>query len=351
MTAKEHRHNLHVLAEDGFCEFETKKYIMDALKPLGCELYEVGATGIIAYFDFGKSTVSAFRAEMDALPTGRKTGIDFVSESTGFAHMCGHDGHMAMLLGFAGRISSESPTCNAMCIFQPAEEKRGGAESIVFSEEYERHRPERMFAIHLMPKLEKGRLFSRAGAICAGSSEVKATFFGDAVHITEPRRADAIGKAAEFYLAVMAGTEKDNVFLRFGMMSGGTAGNITPEKVEFSGTARYFSSRARRKCEALLSSAKNYGGDYVFTDYAPPVVNDKTLFRLSGCEKLPSPVLCADDFSVYGKRGAKTLYMFLGAGNVPLLHSPDFDFDETVLSVGTEKFIALCKNEKISSTI
>ena len=106
MTAKEHRHNLHVLAEDGFCEFETKKYIMDALKPLGCELYEVGATGIIAYFDFGKSTVSAFRAEMDALPTGRKTGIDFVSESTGFAHMCGHDGHMAMLRDFAGRISS-----------------------------------------------------------------------------------------------------------------------------------------------------------------------------------------------------------------------------------------------------
>ena len=68
MTAKEHRHALHSLAEEGFCEFETKKYILNALKPLGCEVYEIGETGVIAYFDFVKSTTSAFRAEMDALP-------------------------------------------------------------------------------------------------------------------------------------------------------------------------------------------------------------------------------------------------------------------------------------------
>ena len=179
MTAKEHRRALHRLAEEGFCEFETKKYILNALKPLGCEVYEIGETCVIAYFDFGRSTSSAFRAEMDALPVQERTGLEFASENEGFMHACGHDGHMEMLLEFAERVSSDGALCNVMCVFQPAEEKRGGAETIVLSGEYKRLKPDRVFAVHLRPGLEKGKLFSRAGAICAGSSEVEATFPGD----------------------------------------------------------------------------------------------------------------------------------------------------------------------------
>ena len=105
MTAKEHRHALHSLAEEGFCEFETKKYILNALKLLGCEVYEIGETGVIAYFDFGKSTTSAFRAEMDALPLQERTGLGFASENEGFMHACRHDGNTPMMLEFAERVS------------------------------------------------------------------------------------------------------------------------------------------------------------------------------------------------------------------------------------------------------
>ena len=349
MTAKAHRHALHSLAEEGFCEFETKKYILNALKPLGCEVYEIGETGVIAYFDFGKSTTSAFRAEMDALPLQERTGLGFASENEGFMHACSHDGHMAMLLEFAERVSSEGALCNVMCVFQPAEEKRGGAETIVLSNEYKRLKPDRAFAIHLRPGLEKGKLFSRAGAICAGSSEIEATFPGDAVHITEPRYSDAIENAARFYLNVK--TAEKEIFLRFGKMMCGTAGNVTPLSAELFGTARYFSQAEREKCEGLLSTAENYGGTYKMTEYAPPAINDEELFRLSGCGTLREPLLCADDFSVYGFCGARALYMLLGTGDTPPLHSPYFDFDDDILPVGTEEFIALCKNEKISNVV
>ena len=350
MTAKEHRRVLHRLAEEGFCEFETKKYILNALKPLGCGVYEIGETGVIAYFDFGKSTAAAFRAEMDALPLQERTGLGFASENEGFMHACGHDGHMAILLEFAERVPFEGALCNVMCVFQPAEEKRGGAETIVLSEEYKRLKPDRAFAIHLRPWLEKGKLFSKAGAICAGSSEIEATFPGDAVHITELRYSDAIEKMARFYLDIKTAAEEE-IFLRFGKMMCGTAGNVTPLSAELFGTARYFSQDERKKCESLLSAAENYGGTYKMTEYAPPVINDEELFRLSGCGTLREPLLCADDFSVYGLRGARALYMLLGTGETPPLHSPYFDFDDDILSVGTEKFIAICKNEKISSTI
>ena len=349
MTAKEHRHALHSLAEEGFCEFETKKYILNALKPLGCEVYEIGETGVIAYFDFGKSTTSAFRAEMDALPLQERTGLGFASENEGFMHACSHDGHMAMLLEFAERVSSEGALYNVMCVFQPAEEKRGGAETIVLSNEYKRLKPDRAFAIHLRPGLEKGKLVARAGAIGAGSAEIEATFPGDAVHITEPRYSDAIEKAARFYLNVK--TAEKEIFLRFGKMMCGTAGNVTPLSAELFGTARYFSQAEREKCEGLLSTAENYGGTYKMTEYAPPAINDEELFRLSGCGTLREPLLCADDFSVYGFCGARVLYMLLGTGDTPPLHSPYFDFDDDILPVGTEEFIALCKNEKISNVV
>ena len=105
------------------------------------------------------------------------------------------------------------------------------------------------------------------------------------------------------------------------------------------------------ECEGLLSTAENYGGTYKMTEYAPPAINDEELFRLSGCGTLREPLLCADDFSVYGFCGARALYMLLGTGDTPPLHSPYFDFDDDILPVGTEEFIALCKNEKISNVV
>lgn len=353
MNASEHYRALHRIAEEGFCEFETKKYILGAIENMGCAIYEVGKTGVLAYFDFGKSTTSAFRAEMDALPITEKTGLPFASENVGYMHACGHDAHMAMLLSLAERISKGCDIlCNVLLIFQPAEEKRGGAETVVSSPDFLRIAPERIFAIHLRPQLEKGKLFSGIGAIYAGSSEIVATFCGEQAHITENIKNDALENAARFYIGTKYQAKEEGLLIRFGRLCAGTAGNVTPCLAELCGTMRYFSEPEKiSETEILLRKAKKYGGEVHIFEYAPPACNSGELFELSGCSRLSEPILCADDFSVYGRVCPRPLYMLLGTGDTPPLHSDEFAFDESILRFGEEKLFYIVRNEKISKVI
>lgn len=353
MNASEHYRALHRIAEEGFCEFETKKYILGAIENMGCAIYEVGKTGVLAYFDFGKSTTSAFRVEMDALPITEKTGLPFASENVGYMHACGHDAHMAMLLSLAERLSKGCDVlCNVLLIFQPAEEKRGGAETVVSSPDFLRIAPERIFAIHLRPQLEKGKLFSGIGAIYAGSSEIVATFCGEQAHITENIKNDALGNAARFYIGTKYQAKEEGLLIRFGRLCAGTAGNVTPCLAELCGTMRYFSEPEKiSETEILLRKAKKYGGEVHIFEYAPPACNSGELFELSGCSRLSEPILCADDFSVYGRVCPHPLYMLLGTGDTPPLHSDEFAFDESILRFGEEKLFYIVRNEKISKVI
>lgn len=353
MNASEHYRALHRIAEEGFCEFETKKYILGAIENMGCAIYEVGKTGVLAYFDFGKSTTSAFRAEMDALPITEKTGLPFASENVGYMHACGHDAHMAMLLSLAERLSKGCDVlCNVLLIFQPAEEKRGGAETVVSSPDFLRIAPERIFAIHLRPQLEKGKLFSGIGAIYAGSSEIVATFCGEQAHITENIKNDALENAARFYIGTKYQAKEEGLLIRFGRLCAGTAGNVTPCLAELCGTMRYFSEPEKiSETEILLRKAKKYGGEVHIFEYAPPACNSGELFELSGCSRLSEPILCADDFSVYGRVCPHPLYMLLGTGDTPPLHSDEFAFDESILRFGEEKLFYIVRNEKISKVI
>lgn len=353
MNASEHYRALHRIAEEGFCEFETKKYILGAIENMGCAICEVGKTGVLAYFDFGKSTTSAFRAEMDALPITEKTGLPFASENVGYMHACGHDAHMAMLLSLAERLSKGCDVlCNVLLIFQPAEEKRGGAETVVSSPDFLRIAPERIFAIHLRPQLEKGKLFSGIGAIYAGSSEIVATFCGEQAHITENIKNDALENAARFYIGTKYQAKEEGLLIRFGRLCAGTAGNVTPCLAELCGTMRYFSEPEKiSETEILLRKAKKYGGEVHIFEYAPPACNSGELFELSGCSRLSEPILCADDFSVYGRVCPHPLYMLLGTGDTPPLHSDEFAFDESILRFGEEKLFYIVRNEKISKVI
>lgn len=353
MNASEHYRALHRIAEEGFCEFETKKYILGVIENMGCAIYEVGKTGVLAYFDFGKSTTSAFRAEMDALPITEKTGLPFASENVGCMHACGHDAHMAMLLSLAERLSKGCDVlCNVLLIFQPAEEKRGGAETVVSSPDFLRIAPERIFAIHLRPQLEKGKLFSGIGAIYAGSSEIAATFCGEQAHITENIKNDALENAVRFYIGTKYQAKEEGLLIRFGRLCAGTAGNVTPCLAELCGTMRYFSEPEKiSEAEILLRKAKEYGGEVHIFEYAPPACNSGELFELSGCSRLSEPILCADDFSVYGRVCPHPLYMLLGTGDTPPLHSDEFAFDESILRFGEEKLLYIVRNEKISKVI
>ena len=128
MIAEKIRMDLHAIPEIGYCEFETKKYILSFLQNLGCKIFEVEDTGVVAFFDFGKSEAVAIRADMDALPIEEQTNLSFKSRHKGFMHACGHDGHMAMALAAAKYVNdTKNFSKNVVFVFQPAEELDGGA--------------------------------------------------------------------------------------------------------------------------------------------------------------------------------------------------------------------------------
>ena len=102
--ATQFRRDLHQIPETSFTEFKTREYVVSVLKTLHCELIELLETGVAAYFDAGRPATLAYRADMDALPIQEETGLEFASRHPGKMHACGHDGHMAMLLGFAQEL-------------------------------------------------------------------------------------------------------------------------------------------------------------------------------------------------------------------------------------------------------
>ena len=129
--------NVHQIPEEGFKEFKTHKYIKEELGKLDCLIFELKPTGIIAFFNFHHTSTIAFRCELDGLPIDETTNLEYKSIHQGYMHACGHDGHMAILLEFARRIKNIKCKRNICLIFQPSEEKYGGANFIIQSPEFQ----------------------------------------------------------------------------------------------------------------------------------------------------------------------------------------------------------------------
>lgn len=162
----QYRRDLHRIPELGFLVYKTSAYIQNILSSLSCEVEIILKTGIIAFFDFGREETVAFRADMDALPIQEETGLPFASEHEGCMHACGHDGHMAGLLGFAKILdeykkNGKTPACNALLIFQPAEETIDGALKVCGTHIFDRYKIKGIFGLHLWPMLERGEIVSR----------------------------------------------------------------------------------------------------------------------------------------------------------------------------------------------
>lgn len=336
MSIVTYRRELHTLAEGGFCEFETSKYIKRVLALLGCEIMTLGKTGLAAYFDFGKNKTVAFRAELDALPINEETGLEFAAR-TGYMHACGHDGHMAMLLELCEIISERNTAkTNVLAIFQPGEELFGGAESVIKTDIFKNIKVDEMYTIHLRPNLTIGELYSTSGVIYCGSSEFDIAFLSNGGHI-DANVTDAIECAARTIIYIKDELCTGDVRAISGVIHGGAARNISAPRAEISGTLRYFlpssGENAKLKLTAFAEGQK-CACHVAIRDYAPPQNNSPELFLRYHINTLASPLYFADDFSHYSKVIPKTLYVLLGAGDVAPLHTSKFDFDENVLFSG-----------------
>ena len=347
----EYRRALHRIPELDDRLPETCAYVRAALEGFGLETVSPIPSSVCAFLDAGRPETAAFRADMDALPVTEVTGLPYASEHPGVMHACGHDGHTAMALAlaeYAAAHRAELPR-NALFLFQPAEETTGGAERLCETGLLERYAAARVFGLHLWPGLEAGKVYSRPGPLMARANEVTVTVSGKSVHLSRAAEGlDAMMAGAEYLRRAYAMVDgvPDLRVLRFGKMTSGSVRNAVSGRTVLEGSLRTYREEVQALCrqglEAVgreIAAETACGVEVHLSRGYPAVWNHEGLFEtlrpaLDGL--LEDPVLAAEDFSFYQQR-VPGVFCFLGAGNTPELHAPDFRFDdEAVLPRGVE---------------
>ena len=357
LSVIEYRRTLHRIPEQEDQLPKTCSFVRSILEPLNCVITTPAQSSICAWFDAGKPETVSFRADMDALPITECTGLPFTSQHPGFMHACGHDGHTAMLLALAEFISEhlkELPR-NVLLIFQPAEERPGGAKPICETGILQAHHVSRIFGLHLWPKLPFGQVFSRPGPMMAQANEVTVTITGKSVHLSRASEGlDALAAGAEYLRRAYAMMEtlppKEPRALLFGKMISGTARNAVSADTLMEGSLRTYHEETFQFCRDQLESigqaiAAETGCsvNVHLRDAYPAVWNHEGLYRTVCTElgadaprSLECLALAAEDFSFYQKE-VPGVFFFLGVGDAPELHAQDFNFDdETILPLGVE---------------
>lgn len=352
-----YRRHFHMNPELGDGTEMTAEFIKGVLKELECEVTSPIPNSVCAFFDFSCAETTAFRSDMDALPVKERTGLEFASQTEGVMHACGHDGHMAMLLGFALKLAKLGKRAkrNALLIFQPAEETTGGAKRICDTGIFEKYNVTRVFGYHIVPDVEKGVIASRPGELMAKSCEVTLDFEGLPAHIGKYAEGrDALYAAARFVCGSYGDVERDMAdvefkVLRFGRLTSGSARNAISDKSHLEGSIRCYSQpEFLRLCGIVRKRAEKTAqetGVKISTHFSEgylPVRNDPELFNKAclalGCvEILPEPRMIAEDFSYYQEH-APGVFLFLGSGSRIPLHSDEYDFDESILETGVEGY-------------
>ena len=354
------RRALHAIPELELNLPKTMAYLENALSGLRCRVFSPMESSLCAFFDFGADRAIAFRADCDALPIAEKNEFTHVSTHPGCMHACGHDGHMAIALELARRLDRmESLRHNVLLIFQPGEESPGGAEPLCRTGILEQHRVDAVFGLHLWPGLNAGEVFSREKELMSRSCEVNVDIYGKSAHIAKAKEGlDAVMAGCEFYRRAMELEQAlpADVFrlLKFGKFHSGTARNALSHHTHMEGSLRAFQDEV---FEGLKSGLYRIAGEIeaetgctvkiTMSSGYPAILNPADLCRrvkqAAEYRELAEPSMTSEDFSWY-QRYVPGMFFFLGLGDVPALHTDNFDFDETILTKGADFFQKLAEN-------
>ncbi|PZO07221.1 MAG: amidohydrolase [Alphaproteobacteria bacterium] len=377
------RRDLHQNPELGFAETRTAAFVAERLRALGMEVRtEVGKTGVVGILrgGGGGSRVVALRADMDALPVLEATGLPFASTATGtyqgatvpVAHACGHDAHVAMLLGAAEVLAGMKDKLpgTVVFIFQPAEEGAppgeplGGAALMIQEGALDNPKVEAIFGLHVVPG-KPGTIFYRPQGFMAASDRINIVLKGRQTHGAWPWRGiDVIAVAGQVVETVNTLTARTvdptttpTVFT-IATINAGVRFNIIPEEAVLSGTLRTFDIAQRddlvKRAEAAIGHvAEAYGASSEFSirQNAALVFNDPDLSgwlapvleEAAGAGNVnpaSPPTTVAEDFSYFQGRIPGVFYHLGGTADgidpatAPPNHSPAFDVNEDVLELG-----------------
>jgi amidohydrolase len=381
------RRDIHQHPELGNREFRTAKLIADQLAALGLEVKrEVGKTGVVALLRGGKpGPVVALRADMDALPVTEQVDLPFKSTATaeyngqtvGVMHACGHDNHVAILMGTAAALAgmrSEIPG-TVKFIFQPAEEgppagEEGGAALMIKEGALESPVPGAIFGLHVWPE-RVGTVSYKPGPFMAAADGLRIVVRGKQTHGAQPwGGVDPIVVASQIVLGLQTIVSRQEditkvpAIVTIGSIQGGNRGNIIPDSVVMVGTVRTFDesmrSDIRQRIERTATRIAEAAGATAVVEVpqgTAVTINDSsltakmlpTMRRVVGDQNLLRAGLQtpAEDFSLYQQK-IPGLFVFLGIvpeGKDPVTaprnHSPFFFADEAALPVGVRLLSSL----------
>ncbi|HIJ89949.1 MAG: amidohydrolase [Desulfobulbaceae bacterium] len=356
------RRHLHRYPELAFAEFATAQYIAEQLGKLGISCREqVGRTGIVASLGSRETGVPcvALRADMDALPITEQTGLPFASETPGVMHACGHDGHVAMLLGAAALLKETELPGRVVFIFQPAEEGDGGAQGMIAEGALDGVGS--IFAGHIDRNYGLNEIVVQPGLISAFTDEFSIEIRSQGGHAAKPHEtADSILAAGQLITSIQGIVSREvhpclPAVITVGAIKGGGPANVIASQVVLEGTIRTTSPETRAVCIASLQRMTKameplhrVETSFILAEGYPPVINDPAAALIAaevaagivGQDKVkgqPLPSLGGEDFSFFLQKIPGCLVRF-GAKHTVLhdapAHSPRFDFDERVLVTG-----------------
>lgn len=338
---------LHQIPEEGFNEYKTHKYILKELKQLNCKIFELEPTGILAFFDYDTIESIAFRCELDGINVTEEADLEYKSKHPGLMHACGHDGHMAIMLSLAKTLSNIKCPRNVCLIFQPSEEKYGGAIKVIDAPIYKELNIKEVYGMHLWPNLKQGVIASRGRILMASSTEIDIEICGTSAHIAN--KEDGVDAINIAYLLLERLKQEDGVVFNCGKINSIGARNVVCCEVKLECSLRSFYKIRRKNFLTVLNTyAKELSREkkvkiYINSNrHIPEVSNNLILFEKHRhlIDEVTAPVFMAEDFSFYGI-DAKILFLFLGIGDTYPLHSSMFKIDPNVLEKGVKIFTAI----------
>ena len=378
--ATELRHRLHQIPELGYEEFKTAAAIRAELDAIGIAHVDGvpdAPTATIAWIGDVTKPCLALRADIDGLPILERTGAAYASTHPGRMHACGHDGHVATLLGTARllhQMAAELPVC-VKFIWQPAEEGGGGGERLVEAGVLDGRigpKVRAIFGLHGWPGLKVGTIATKAGTLLAATDTFAATFVGRGCHGAFPHLGlDPVVTACEAVLNLQQFVSRemdptDSAVVTIGKVHAGTATNVIPDEATIEGTARTLNEPARKRIRASIerrctgiADANDCDLRFDWIEGYPPTVNDPAMSdyvariakQTLGPDRyypVPRPSMGGEDFAYYLQEIPGCFFLVgvepLDRDTYPPLHSDRYDFTDGSLAVGMRMFVELVRN-------
>jgi len=372
------RHWLHQHPELSFQELLTSDYIADVLTKNDIEIHRgLATTGIVATIHGTKKGGSiGLRADMDALPILERNEFAHKSLHEGKMHACGHDGHSTMLLGAAVYLKQHNDFSGTVhFIFQPAEEGGHGGEKMVDEGLFDMFPCDSVYGMHNWPGLAVGKFAVHDRAVMAAEETIKINITGKGGHAAMPDQVQDPVLAAAHVITALQSIVSRNVaptqaaVISVSMMQAGSIANVIPNKVELTGTLRYFEPEVGKMVKQRMQSvvdnictAMATSGTLSFSEGYPATINTpefaqkcadaaaKVVGKQNVLRDLP-PSMGAEDFSfiLNANQGA---YIWIGNGEVPdgqpeggcMLHNTQYDFNDEISASGASYWVQLVKD-------